>query len=167
MDVRCPVARRYAIHNPARPQECLGEFADSTKTTSKRRWTRRPAAATAWADIPARSAARCSSGSRSCSKNRRTSSRGSSRSNRARRWPKRSAKSGAPRPKRGSWPAKRAAPSGRRFRASGRASPATPSPNRSASSPPSVRGTFRSSRRCGRLRRRWRAATPSSSSRRR
>ena len=37
--------RRYVIHNPARPRECLGEFADSTPRTSRRDRRRREAAA--------------------------------------------------------------------------------------------------------------------------
>jgi acyl-CoA reductase-like NAD-dependent aldehyde dehydrogenase len=44
---------RYAIHNPARPEECLGEFADSTDADVKAAVDAAASEAPAWAAIPA------------------------------------------------------------------------------------------------------------------
>ena len=44
---------RYAIHNPARPEECLGEFADSTEADAAGAVDAAAAAAQVWAAIPA------------------------------------------------------------------------------------------------------------------
>ena len=44
---------RYAIHNPARPQECLGEFADSTEADAASAVDAAASAAAAWANVPA------------------------------------------------------------------------------------------------------------------
>ena len=43
----------YAIHNPARPEECLGEFADSTEADVKAAVDAAASEAPAWAGIPA------------------------------------------------------------------------------------------------------------------
>jgi aldehyde dehydrogenase (NAD+) len=43
----------YAIHNPARPAECLGEFADSTAEDAMAAVAAAAAAAREWADTPA------------------------------------------------------------------------------------------------------------------
>jgi aldehyde dehydrogenase (NAD+) len=45
--------RSYAIHNPARPDECLGEFADSTEADATAAVDRAASAAAAWAYTPA------------------------------------------------------------------------------------------------------------------
>jgi aldehyde dehydrogenase (NAD+) len=45
--------RRYAIHNPARPEECLGEFADSTTADVAAAVGAAASAAGAWAATPA------------------------------------------------------------------------------------------------------------------
>jgi alpha-ketoglutaric semialdehyde dehydrogenase len=44
---------RYAIHNPARPEECLGEFANSTEADVKAAVDAAASEAQAWASIPA------------------------------------------------------------------------------------------------------------------
>ena len=43
---------RYAIHNPARPRECLGEFADSTEADVATAIDAARSAADAWANTP-------------------------------------------------------------------------------------------------------------------
>ena len=43
---------RYAIHNPARPRECLGEFADSTEADIATAIDAARSAADAWANTP-------------------------------------------------------------------------------------------------------------------
>jgi alpha-ketoglutaric semialdehyde dehydrogenase len=43
----------YAIHNPARPEECLGEFADSTEADVKAAVDAAACEAPAWAGVPA------------------------------------------------------------------------------------------------------------------
>ena len=44
---------RYPIYNPARPQECLGEFADSTEQDVRAAVGAAAAAADAWSSVPA------------------------------------------------------------------------------------------------------------------
>ncbi len=44
---------RYSIRNPARPEECLGEFADSTEIDAATAVESAACAAQAWADTPA------------------------------------------------------------------------------------------------------------------
>ena len=53
MGSRLSGGARYAIHNPARPQECLGEFADSTEADVAAAVEAAASAARAWANIPA------------------------------------------------------------------------------------------------------------------
>src|SRR5215218_2505800 len=43
---------RYAIHNPARPHDCLGEFADSTETDVATAIEAARSAFDAWANTP-------------------------------------------------------------------------------------------------------------------
>src|SRR4029453_3386003 len=44
---------RYPIYNPAPPQECLGEFADSTERDVRAAVGAAAAAADAWSSVPA------------------------------------------------------------------------------------------------------------------
>ena len=44
---------RYSIYNPARPKECLGEFADSTEQDVRAAVAAAAAAADVWASVPA------------------------------------------------------------------------------------------------------------------
>ncbi len=44
---------RYTIHNPARPQECLGEFANSTEADVTAAVDAAASEARAWANVPA------------------------------------------------------------------------------------------------------------------